>query len=332
MVKPLSFGVAMNITGSSTSLDAQLVLDHMEIAVLAEELGFDSVFCFEHHFSNYILSPAPLQMLSYLAGKTSKIRLGTGVIVLPWNDPVRVAEGISLLEILSQGRGVYGFGRGRRSMEDFHFLRENATNNFVQEINRVRNLVRGQANLREQDAHGVNSIRPLSLSTFDNNFYAATTTVSRAAQLAENQIGLIAPASVGMSRLRDLTSAYSQSSPAVISPIIEVMVCVHSSGQKARAMFRHYTSVDAQIQSAHYGTLEEQVPTNSNQLGLAVVGTPEDCVSQIEHLIEVTGSSELLCEFGFGGMPSDLVRNSLRGFASDVIPRFAQAHCDGDFS
>ena len=58
--------------------------------------------------------PAPTQLLSYYAGRTKRITLGTAVIVLPWHDPVRVAEEIALLDVLSGGRCLFGFGRGRR--------------------------------------------------------------------------------------------------------------------------------------------------------------------------------------------------------------------------
>jgi alkanesulfonate monooxygenase SsuD/methylene tetrahydromethanopterin reductase-like flavin-dependent oxidoreductase (luciferase family) len=77
---------------------------------LAEPLGFDSLFALEHHFTGYAMSPAPTQLLSYYAGRTKRIQLGTAVIVLPWHDPVRVAEQIALLYILCGGRCVFGFG------------------------------------------------------------------------------------------------------------------------------------------------------------------------------------------------------------------------------
>ena len=60
------------------------------LAVLADELGFDSVWAVEHHFDDYSMCPDNLQLMSYLAGRTSTIKLGTGAVILPWNDPVRV--------------------------------------------------------------------------------------------------------------------------------------------------------------------------------------------------------------------------------------------------
>ena len=65
---------------------------HLELGDLAEPLGFDSIFALEHHFTGYSMSPAPMQLLSYFAGRTKRVTLGTAVIVLPWHDPIRVAE------------------------------------------------------------------------------------------------------------------------------------------------------------------------------------------------------------------------------------------------
>jgi alkanesulfonate monooxygenase SsuD/methylene tetrahydromethanopterin reductase-like flavin-dependent oxidoreductase (luciferase family) len=71
---------------------------------LAVELGFESLWTVEHHFDDYTMCPDPVQFLSYMAGKHPHILLGSGVIVLPWHDPLRVAEQVALLDQLSNGR------------------------------------------------------------------------------------------------------------------------------------------------------------------------------------------------------------------------------------
>ena len=83
-----------------------------------EDLGFDMVWSVEHHFTDYELIPDPVQMLSYVCGRTKKIGLGTFVIVLPWHDPVRVAEQIAMLDNFARGRELLlGFGRGAAQVE-----------------------------------------------------------------------------------------------------------------------------------------------------------------------------------------------------------------------
>src|SRR3989449_11640855 len=92
--------------------DAAVFAEHMALGDLAEPLGFDSLFALEHHFTGYAMSPSPLQLLAYYAGRTQRITFGTAVIVLPWHDPIRVAEGIALLDILSGGGAPFGFCGG----------------------------------------------------------------------------------------------------------------------------------------------------------------------------------------------------------------------------
>jgi alkanesulfonate monooxygenase SsuD/methylene tetrahydromethanopterin reductase-like flavin-dependent oxidoreductase (luciferase family) len=85
----------------------------MREAIHAEEVGFDSYWQTEHHFYTEIgHSSAPEVFLAALAQRTKRIRLGTGVVVLPCNHPYRVAEQISTLDILSNGRVEFGTGRG----------------------------------------------------------------------------------------------------------------------------------------------------------------------------------------------------------------------------
>lgn len=78
---------------------AQFMREELENLVLAEELGFDSVWITEHHFSDYSISTDPLQLLGYIAGRCRRLKLGTQVIVVPWRDPVRLAEAIDAYAI-----------------------------------------------------------------------------------------------------------------------------------------------------------------------------------------------------------------------------------------
>ena len=110
-------GMATGFANHSNVDDRQFVREELTQLELADELGFDSVWITEHHFSNYSISPNPLFYLGYLAGRTKRVRLGTQVLVVPWHDPVRMAEEIALLDHVSGGRAIIGFGRGLARME-----------------------------------------------------------------------------------------------------------------------------------------------------------------------------------------------------------------------
>jgi alkanesulfonate monooxygenase SsuD/methylene tetrahydromethanopterin reductase-like flavin-dependent oxidoreductase (luciferase family) len=85
------------------------VMRHCE---LAEGLGYDTFFCAEHHFHEYGVVPDPAVMLSALAQRTRKIRLGTAISILTFHDPRRIAETYSMVDMMSGGRLIFGVGSG----------------------------------------------------------------------------------------------------------------------------------------------------------------------------------------------------------------------------
>jgi alkanesulfonate monooxygenase SsuD/methylene tetrahydromethanopterin reductase-like flavin-dependent oxidoreductase (luciferase family) len=93
--------------------DADCVQATLAIADLAEPLGFDGIWMPEHCGTPYGMTPNPIQALSYFAGRTERVSLGTFVVVAPWWHPVRLAHQIAYLDILSNGRyTTIGIGRG----------------------------------------------------------------------------------------------------------------------------------------------------------------------------------------------------------------------------
>ena len=101
--------------------DAEVYREEMGLAVRAEDAGFDSIWFSEHHFSGYQVTPQTPMVLSWLAGQTKRVKLGQMVTVLPWHDPVRVAESYTVLDHLSGGRAIVGLGRGLGRIEFDNF-------------------------------------------------------------------------------------------------------------------------------------------------------------------------------------------------------------------
>ena len=97
--------------------EKEIVDEQFDIMVRAEEFGFYSIWPAEHHFSEYGYCASPAVTLAALAVRTQRIRLGTGVVVLPLNHPVRVAEDFAILDLLSGGRVDLGVGRGYQPHE-----------------------------------------------------------------------------------------------------------------------------------------------------------------------------------------------------------------------
>lgn len=112
------FGGARTEIGEQAS-DSQIYTDYVDYICEAEALGFHSVFLVEHHFTGFGQISATLNFLTYLAAKTSRLRLGTAVLVLPWHNPALLAEQAATLDLLSNGRLDLGIGKGYRWGE-FH--------------------------------------------------------------------------------------------------------------------------------------------------------------------------------------------------------------------
>src|SRR3974377_412592 len=91
--------------------------DFINYVVEAERLGFSSVFLVEHHFTGFCQVSASINLLSYLGGRTQRILLRTAGVVLPWHNPILVAEQAATLDLLSNGRLDFGVGKGYRSYE-----------------------------------------------------------------------------------------------------------------------------------------------------------------------------------------------------------------------
>jgi alkanesulfonate monooxygenase SsuD/methylene tetrahydromethanopterin reductase-like flavin-dependent oxidoreductase (luciferase family) len=91
--------------------------DFIAYIVAADRLGYESAFLVEHHFTGHGQLSASLNLLSYLAARTQRIRLGTAVVVLPWHNPALLAEQVATLDVLSGGRVELGVGRGYRKAE-----------------------------------------------------------------------------------------------------------------------------------------------------------------------------------------------------------------------
>lgn len=118
----------------------------MQNGELAERLGYDTFFCAEHHFHEYGVVPDPAVLLSALAQRTRRIRLGTAISVLTFHDPRRIAETYSMLDMMSGGRLVFGVGSGYLSHEFTGFDRDpkEKRDRFNENLDLVKRLMAGE--------------------------------------------------------------------------------------------------------------------------------------------------------------------------------------------
>src|SRR5437764_1330223 len=108
----MDFGTFLLMQSPSARTSQEIYSRGVEVAQAAEALGFRNVWLAEHHFSTYGYLSRPAQLATYIAAKTTRLRVGTAVIVVPLHHPLVVAEQIATLDLLSGGRLDIGLGRG----------------------------------------------------------------------------------------------------------------------------------------------------------------------------------------------------------------------------
>src|ERR1700675_1530661 len=116
----MQFGIFGSAQAHSSDLPAETgqgFRDYLDYAVEAEALGYRSSFLVEHHFTGWNQVSATLMLQTALAMRTTTLRLGTAVIVLPWHNPVLLAEQAATLDLISGGRFDFGVGKGYRHSE-----------------------------------------------------------------------------------------------------------------------------------------------------------------------------------------------------------------------
>ena len=350
----MKVGVALNMLTKDGRSDADVFAEHMALGDLAEPLGFDSLFALEHHFTGYAMSPSPTQLLSYYAGRTKRITLGTAVIVLPWHDPVRVAEQIALLDVMSGGRCLFGFGRGAASVEyaGFRIPMEEARPRFVEAAQIVVKALTNEVFSWEGEHYQIppTSIRPRPISHPERRFYASSVSPESAEIMAKLGFGVLVImqnewpiAAADIDRYRDLARSVGHTPRP---PIILTNVSCADSREEAReravtylsrkwdSIDKHYHFSDGHLASVKgyefYGKMTKTYAKMKDPgfrekatdfyVKIQVVGTPDDCLEQLAELRRLTGLDHLVTEFGYGGMPHEQAELNMRLFADRVMP------------
>ncbi len=350
----MKVGTALSILAQPGRPDAALYHEHMAIGDLAEPLGFDSLWALEHHFTGYSMSPAPLQLLSYYAGRTKRVTLGTCVVVLPWHDPIRVAEQIALLDIISGGRTLMGFGRGAATVEyeGFRIPMDEARPRFVESAQLIIKALENETFEWDGEFFKIPrmSIRPRPISHPERRFYASSVSPESAEVMAKLGFGMLvvmqnewAKAAEDIHRYRQMIRSVGHTPRP---PIILTNVACAPTREEARdwattylaekwdSIDNHYHFSDGHLSNVKgyesYGKLAKtytkmkedsfRAKATDFYVSIQIAGTPDDCIQQIAELRRLTGMDHLVTEFSFGSMPHHLSENSMRLFADKVMP------------
>jgi alkanesulfonate monooxygenase SsuD/methylene tetrahydromethanopterin reductase-like flavin-dependent oxidoreductase (luciferase family) len=324
----------------------------MAMADLAEPLGFDSIWGAEHHFDDYTMCPNVAQFLTYMAARTSRVKLGSMVMVLPWHDPVRLAEEVSVLDNLSGGRVILGIGRGLGRVEFRGFRapmgesRERFTE-YAQAL--LQGLETGTIAFdgkycRQPEV----AIRPAPIASFRDRTYAASVSPQSLEIMCRLGVGLLIiaqkPWETTIAELTDYRRRFLEvNGRAALKPLIASFIAVHEDEATAREMFDKYIRGYARSAVAHYEFHNEgladipgyeyygKLASNIRKHGLdsfvsflaelQVWGTPDQVFQKLAEHQRRADCGGLIGAFSYGGMPHDLAKQNIRLFADKVLPR-----------
>ncbi len=338
-----------------TRTDLEVYQNELRLADLAEPLGYESIWGVEHHFTDYTMCPDVLQFLSYMAGRTEKVQLGSMVVVLPWHNPVRIAEQFSVLDHLSGGRAVVGVGRGlaRVEFDGFQLDMAESRTRFAES---ARMLVQAlEEGVAESNGELIKQprvdIRPTPFKSFKGRIYAAAVSPESSLALAQLGLGMLIipqkPWNEVETELRSYREIYQEvnGSPAP-PPIVVGFTFCHEDEDTAlkmateyignywESLMDHYEFRSGHLKTTkgyeYYGKFTEKVEQYGDQdvkdffLNLQVWGTPEQCYQKIMDTRVRVSNDSFLAAFSFGGMPYDGVEQSMRLFAKEVMPRLKE--------
>jgi alkanesulfonate monooxygenase SsuD/methylene tetrahydromethanopterin reductase-like flavin-dependent oxidoreductase (luciferase family) len=331
--------------------DAEVWDEELRLARLAADLGFDVLWSVEHHFNDYSFCPDNLQLMSYLAAECPDVGLGTAAVILPWHDPLRVAEQASILDHLSRGRLRLGIGRGlaRREFEAFRGTMDESRERFDEAAEMILRGLRtgfmeGDGPFYRQPR---TEIRPRPTRSFEGRVYAVASSddsVVSAAKLnarmvmfADRPWPMRMPA---IQKHRDLVRERHrhEAGPPLLA---DFCVCTPTM-DGAEAMARQYMGKFVESNFYHYELLGPHFSTvkgydayaqkiaMAREIGMdgivsafmeaAVWGTPDRILRKFEERRAIVGEFELATSFRFGGTPPDLAESGLRLYAKEVLP------------
>jgi alkanesulfonate monooxygenase SsuD/methylene tetrahydromethanopterin reductase-like flavin-dependent oxidoreductase (luciferase family) len=351
----MKVGMTLQLTSFGGKPDHETYNDELTLADLAEGLGFDSVWCLDHHFTGYVMSPDPTQLLTYVAARTKRVQLGTAVIVLPWHDPVEIAEKIALLDLLSNGRTIFGFGRGAATVEydGFRVNMEEARERFIEDAMIVRKAVSSPSFSFDGKYHKIPEIqiRPRPVSHPENRFYASAVSPESVEIFAKMGFGVLIIAQRSWEDTAKDYQRYVETSlannfqPRPPIGLLNIMCAddAHEAEDLAQthmaAMWdsieNHYRFSDGHLTGVKgyefyakmaktYTKLHADAEAKAKAVefyrSLHASGTPAQVLEKLRYVHKTVPLEHVIGTFAFGGLPKPKLDRSFRLFAEKVLP------------
>lgn len=350
----VGFHMTFGADGWDGITDSQVYREELALAKLADAVGFDCVWAVEHHFTDYGFCPDNLQLLSWVAAATENVDVGTAAVILPWHDPLRVAEKVCMLDHLTEGRLRFGMGRGL-SQREFAAFRDVEMEESRDRFNEAAGMIiealqtgfiQGDGPYYKQPR---TEIRPRPERSFDDRIYMVASSDDSIESAARYQGAMTmfadrpwAKRAPGLQRWRDLYQEFHGHAPTRPPLSCDFIVCCASAAEAEDLAHRHLATYLHSVQ-VHYDMLGDHFAITKGYEGYAAAskvlnkrggesamvdgfldaaawGTPDQVLEKLEYRRKLLGDFELATTFRFGGIPFPKAKSSLLLFASEVLP------------
>jgi alkanesulfonate monooxygenase SsuD/methylene tetrahydromethanopterin reductase-like flavin-dependent oxidoreductase (luciferase family) len=312
--------------------DADLYREALQIAAEVEELGFDSVWTSEHHFADDAYMPSLLPLSAGIAARTSTIRIGTGLLLAPIYPPLRLAEDVATVDLISGGRFVLGLGLGwlRWEFEAFGVPYEERASRLERAISTCRQAwgdgVVGDAGVAVHPKPAHAGGPPIWLGAHVEK------AVRRASRLADGFMASEPSADefrMQVGWLRDEAERAGRSPDELtIAGYWPTFVWEDGDAWEVVKSYQHYSEwkyEDSMESKGRLGPLPSPPPldaeTEATIRAPMICGTPDEVTERIRELADIAAPRfHFVARLYYAGMPLDTMRESTRLFAERVAP------------
>jgi luciferase family oxidoreductase group 1 len=318
----------------------------------AEPLGYHSVWFAEHHFNDYGLCPAPPVLASFVAARTTTLRLGMGVSLLPLHHPVDLAEQLAVLDVVSNGRLDVGVGRGGtlQDYETFRSDRSESRQRVEEGIALMQRCWTGTPFDFQGRFHSADRlhVRPAPIQQPHPPLFVATNSEDSVYSAARLGLPTLSSFFVPMADLQKRHHVYRDTAreagrtDAEIADLERrswVMRVVHVApdhDEALRALEPPFMSYQRKMSKLRTDSAGGSVPDSFDRSALrlrpfmdyirdgwAIVGTPDEVRDELHQHLEAARYERVLLVMALPGLETDLALRSMRLFAEKVAPGLA---------
>lgn len=340
---PLRFGSFISPIHSPHEDPTITIHRDVELIQRMEDWGYDEVWMGEHHSTGWETVGSPEVFLAYVGAKTSRIKLGTGVVSLPYHHPFQAAERIVLLDHLTRGRVIFGIGPGSAAY-DAHMigLEPHETRPLMEEgVEVVLRLLSGER-VTYKSKHWELREAAIQLAPFNPNLEIAVTSVISptgarlAGKYGASILSLNAASAESLKMLRENWNVAEVEAAKVgrttdrrnwrmVSPMHIAETREQARQDVKRGLshwIRYNTTIGTLALASDKGnTIDDRIDF-MNESGFAVIGDPDDAAAQIRRLQEASGGFGTFLLWGHDWANPTATLRSHELFATEVAPRF----------